>query len=674
MYRQLLRAICTLAMALMLAPVFVTGALAMSEAQSLSAGALAEFDLDQGDVAYTFTPTANSVYDIYLFPMGEENPVARTELWQGDQRVASGEENLPAISVRLTAGVEYTVRIAGQGRGMLEVARHALSRCFAQPMALDAEADEYSKAIARQGDVHWYSLDAASDLPVVLVGVPADEGLQLEARLFNADGKLLAEATRTSGGAFLMDFEPREGGRYYLRVSSPNADTGMYGLAVRRSAIRELPEKLSLSQTEITLEGRSSQTLTAGISPAGACELLFWESSDPTVVAVNQSGALTGRRPGTAVVTAYAAGSVFARCRVEVKYVAATGINMITDTFNMNVGDDTALECFIEPENASERRMEFEVSPEGIVEITKNGVMRAVGEGTATITVKTHNGQFQDSAQVIVGPPVKRYRALLVGEQNYASTVAAVRPGSANSVTNIRSMLGELSYDGAKFQTNTLMDVSRDGVVAGIRSAFEGATEQDLSLFYITCHGYYDDGVTYLQMYDGSVFTAVELERELRKIPGTIVVMIDCCGSGGVIGKASGTEDILDGVLSVFQGNVGAPAISGSKYKVLASAALQQDSYGISFNESAVESDMATVFARALCEAAGWSIDRAGRNALRADINYDSSLTLNELFNYTSRRVNWYLEMTSSLSGDTYVQNVQVYPKGDTSEIFRRTS
>ena len=100
----------------------------------------------------------------------------------------------------------------------------------------------------------------------------------------------------------------------------------------------------------------------------------------------------------------------------------------------------------------------------------------------------------------------------------------------------------------------------------------------------------------------------------------------------------------------------------------------EQDSYRISFNESAVESDMATVFARALCEAAGWSIDRAGRNALRADINYDSSLTLNELFNYTSRRVNWYLEMTSSLSGDTYVQNVQVYPKGDTSEIFRRTS
>ena len=268
-------------MALMLAPVFVTGALAMSEAQSLSAGALAEFDLDQGDVAYTFTPTANSVYDIYLFPMGEENPVARTELWQGDQRVASARRIFPAISVRLTAGVEYTVRIAGQGRGMLEVARHALSRCFAQPMALDAEADEYSKAIARQGDVHWYSLDAASDLPVVLVGVPADEGLQLEARLFNADGKLLAEATRTSGGAFLMDFEPREGGRYYLRVSSPNADTGMYGLAVRRSAIRELPEKLSLSQTEITLEGRSSQTLTAGISPAGACELLFWESLTP---------------------------------------------------------------------------------------------------------------------------------------------------------------------------------------------------------------------------------------------------------------------------------------------------------------------------------------------------------------------------------------------------------
>ena len=265
-------------------------------------------------------------------------------------------------------------------------------------------------------------------------------------------------------------------------------------------------------------------------------------------------------------------------------------------------------------------------------------------------------------------------RALLVGEQNYAEGVAAVRIGSIHSVSGMRSMLENLSFDGARFQVDTLLDASRDEVLAGIENGFSEAGERDLSLFYITCHGYYAGGMTCLQMYDGSILAAAELAQALRDVKGDVLVVIDCCGSGGVIGRASSTADILKGIGGVFDGNLGPSVMGTSRFRVLASAALEQESYRVSFNSSAGESDMSTVFARALCEAGGWNIDRGTGTALRADRNYDGRVTLTELHSYVTRRVMWYLNLTATLNGvtDQYVQTVQLWPEGDGLVVMQR--
>jgi hypothetical protein len=203
-------------------------------------------------------------------------------------------------------------------------------------------------------------------------------------------------------------------------------------------------------------------------------------------------------------------------------------------------------------------------------------------------------------------------------------------------------------------------------VIAAIRSTFKDAKESDVSLVYITCHGFYEAGMTFFVMADGSVLSARDLERELRKIPGEIILLADCCGSGGLLGQAGTSEDILDGIVSVFQGNTGAPTMAGSKYRVIASALLDQDSYRISFSDDS-ETGMATVFARALCDGAGWSIDRGTQSSMNADANYDGDITFNELAVYMSRRVSWYLNLAGG-----YVQNVRAYPEGDGFVLFSR--
>lgn len=646
---------------------------ARADAAVLPAGALAEVNLDGGEAVYAFTAASNSVYDVCLFPAEDAAPEIRAQLWQGDALLAEGDGGVSAVSLRLTAGERYQIRLSGSGRARLEVARHALSRCFSMPMPLDAAGDSYAKAFARAGDAHWYLVEAGTALPVALAGVPADAGLRLEIRLFDEDGRLAAEGMPTAGGACLLDFTPEAGQRLWLRVSARDGATGLYALRLERGAGGETPDRLTLSRREMTLSGRESARLTARFSPEGTGGLVYWESSDSAVAGVDDRGTVTGRSPGEAVVTAYGAGGISARCRVKVEYVPVEGVELLAERVTLNAGDDAAIECAVLPPNATDPTLEYEIEPSDVAGIDASGVLRGLKEGWATLTVRAADGGWEDSIDVLIGPAPKRWRALLVGEQGYASTVAAVRTGSANSVAGIRSMLGELSMDGARWQVTTRLDVSRDGALAAIGEAFAGAGDGDMNLFYITCHGEYAGGMTCFRMYDGSVLTAAELAQALAGVPGRMLVVIDCCGSGGAIGRAGGPEDILEGVDAVFSGMRGPAVMGGSRFMVLASAAQEQDSYRISFGEGGAESGMATVFARALCEAGGWSIDRGGRGAMRADADYDGAVTLSELYSYTARRVMWYLSLAGRLSGGAaYAQSVQVWPEGCAETVFAR--
>ena len=119
----------------------------------------------------------------------------------------------------------------------------------------------------------------------------------------------------------------------------------------------------------------------------------------------------------------------------------------------------------------------------------------------------------------------------------------------------------------------------------------------------------------------------------------------------------------------MFGGVPGPSVFEGSRFRVLASASVDQDSYRIGFGESASESAMATVFARAVCEGCGWSIEDAGRGDLLADRNGDGQISLDELHRYAERRVTAYL----ALGDGDYVQTVRVSPEGDARALFGRS-
>ena len=647
----------------------------LSLSRMLPMGGMAEVSLTAGGTVFQFTPASNGLYGVYLFPAEEQSPRAHLELWQDDALLLESDALLPAMTLRLTADALYTLRVTGSGRARLEVTRQALNRCFGQPLALEATGDEYAKSIARPGDAHWYGVEAASDEPLLLLAVPVREGLRLRCQLFDAGGRLLAEGLRTAGGACLLDLNPRAGQRYALRVSASNGMSGLYGLRLVRADGGILPDRVVLSSANLVLAGRESAALTAGIRPDGASDMLFWESADPAIAEVDGSGNVTGRHPGITAITAYGMGGVSARCIVRVADVAVTGIAFEEEDLLLRAGERAEAEWHILPANAVDRQATLTSSDEDVVRV-EEGELVAVAEGAATVTARSRDGGYAADLSVRVLPSPRRYRALLIGQQNYAATVAVDRPGTANTIGNLRGMLGTLSYSGESFRVATQMDEGRDGIIAGLRETFAGASDIDFSLIYITCHGYYANGMTCFQLVDGSMLTAPELERELRRVPGELLVLIDCCGSGGVIGRYSTTSDILSGIGAVFGGQAGGAPMATSRYRVLASAALEQDSYRIGFTKAGGDAEMDTVFARALCEAGGWDVDHGTRSAMCADLNYDGEVSMAELYGYLTRRALWLLSRANALSEDSGIlpQTVKLWPETDAATVFARTA
>ena len=169
---------------------------------------------------------------------------------------------------------------------------------------------------------------------------------------------------------------------------------------------------VTLNKTELALEVEGSETLIATVTPTNATNKnVTWESDDEDVATV-ASGVVTAVGEGTATITVKTVdGEKTATCAVTVTKagpdtVSVTGVTLDKDTLDLVFGgadaDATAsLTATVVPAEATNKNVTWESSNEDVATVA-NGVVTAVGEGTATITVKTVDGAFEAECEVTV--------------------------------------------------------------------------------------------------------------------------------------------------------------------------------------------------------------------------------------------------------------------------------
>ncbi len=137
-------------------------------------------------------------------------------------------------------------------------------------------------------------------------------------------------------------------------------------------------------------------TLNATATPGVAA--ITWKSSDTTVATV-QNGVVKALKPGTATITATVNGGNFDTCKVT---VADKPTISITQSIAVSTGETATLTATVTPDDTE---ITWESSDKTVATV-QNGVVTAVGAGTATITATVNGGNSATCTVTVTDKPI----------------------------------------------------------------------------------------------------------------------------------------------------------------------------------------------------------------------------------------------------------------------------
>ncbi len=232
---------------------------------------------------------------------------------------------------------------------------------------------------------------------------------------------------------------------------------------------------VKLSATDIKLaEGRTT-TLTGTVLPTNASNKnLMWFSSDSKIATVDQNGVVKGLESGVTEITVTSVdGGYSASCKVKV-YVAVTGVVINATSVSVPRGEKRTVSATVQPANAENTDLIWTSSNETIATVSGSGVITGRTKGTATITVRTEDGNKTDSIIVEVVQLVDKisldYTSTSLDAGKSKTLTATVSPSTASDKT--------IKW---KSSDSKIVKVNSKGVVTAIKTgtAIITATSND---------------------------------------------------------------------------------------------------------------------------------------------------------------------------------------------------
>ena len=153
---------------------------------------------------------------------------------------------------------------------------------------------------------------------------------------------------------------------------------------------------VSLDQESMTLTEGESGTLNATIIPGDTTDdrTLIWSSDAPEVAVVND-GEVTAIAPGTATITVTTSNGKSDSCivTVERREIEIISVSLDHSELTMKAGRETTLNATINPADTTMSKELSWSTSNAEVATVEDGVVRAVAEGDAVISVATVNGK-----------------------------------------------------------------------------------------------------------------------------------------------------------------------------------------------------------------------------------------------------------------------------------------
>lgn len=166
-------------------------------------------------------------------------------------------------------------------------------------------------------------------------------------------------------------------------------------------------ETVTPSQQTMSIKvGDADRALTFSVAPDNASNKELDIASSAPDVATYVNGKVHPIKAGTTniVATAKDGSGVSGKCAVTVSAadVAVTGVTIAPKTASIAVGATQQLTPTIAPANATNKKVTYSSNKEAVATVNASGLVTAVAEGEATITVTTTDGSKTDTSVITV--------------------------------------------------------------------------------------------------------------------------------------------------------------------------------------------------------------------------------------------------------------------------------
>ena len=240
---------------------------------------------------------------------------------------------------------------------------------------------------------------------------------------------------------------------------------GVYEIEVR-TPVKAL--KINPAKTQLAIGAAEDQTvgkLTAIVEPENAYyQKVTWKSSNENILTITKDGEIKAHAVGTATVTVFSEepGS-------KVKAVATVSVGQAVEKITLNqtsgtvaAGKTISLKAFIEPSNASNKKIIWKSSDESIATVTPKGQVKGISNGTVTISaVSEDTGTVISACEIQVVSPVKK----ITVAQTKLTLATGVNWKQDINITPADATIKEINW---KSSDDTVATVDSDGTIHAI--------------------------------------------------------------------------------------------------------------------------------------------------------------------------------------------------------------
>ncbi len=162
-------------------------------------------------------------------------------------------------------------------------------------------------------------------------------------------------------------------------------------------------EGITLNIKDIELLIDEEETLTYIIAPDDATnKLVTWSSSDNNIATVDNTGKVKAISVGEVQIIVTTSNLLSDLCIVKVQPIKAASIALNKNSLSLEMSDVEMLSVSFTPINTTNKNIIWSSSNESIAEVSSNGEVLGISEGSSVITATSEDGGFVANCSVEV--------------------------------------------------------------------------------------------------------------------------------------------------------------------------------------------------------------------------------------------------------------------------------